>query len=185
MVEGEGLSGAAALEHQRRKLLVLILDDFKVGFGQPGGVARRADDRLHAQLRKAEVEHLLDVLEEIRVRVREGAAHVVVFPAARRDEFLEFRHDFLPASVACVIDAVAVVDLLSSVEAQNNVAHLAVREVDHVVVDQHAVRRQCEAEVLAGLLLAAARVGDEFLDDVEVHQRLAAEEIDLEVASAA
>ena len=117
--------------------------------------------------------------------MREGAAHVVVPAAARRDELLELRHDLVPAAVARVVDAVAVVDFTAPVEAQHDVAHLAVCKVDHVVVDQHAVRRQREAEILVAFLFAAARVGDELLDDVEVHQRLAAEEIDLQIAAAA
>ena len=72
-----------------------------------------------------------------------------------------------------------------SVQTQHHVAALAVGEIDDVVVDEQAVGREREAEVFARLLFDAARVGDEVLDDLKIHQRLAAEEIHLQIAPSA
>ena len=71
--------------------------------------------------------------------------------------------------------------LLAPVKAQNHVAHLAVCKVDNVVVDQNAVRGEREAEILVVLLLDASRVLGQPLYNVKIHQRFAAEEIDLEI----
>ncbi len=59
--------------------------------------------------------------------------------------------------------------------------HFAVGELDHLVVHQHAVGRQRKAEILAGFLLPPAGIGHKALHDVPVHQRLAAEEVHLEI----
>ena len=122
---------------------------------------------------------------KVGVVVGEGAAHVVVLAAAGRHQLLELGHDPLPAAVAGVVHPEAVVDLLAPVQAEHHVAHLPVAEVDHVVVDEHAVGGEGEAEVLAGLLFDGAGVGHQLLDHLEVHQRLAAEEVHLQVPARA
>ena len=182
VIEGEGAAFALALEHQLGELFILLQYDRQILLRQRGGIVRRADHRLHAQLREAEVEHLADIGQKIGVGVREGAAHVVVLAAARGDQLLKLGHDALPAAVAGKVHAIAVVHLLAPVETEHHIAHLTVAEVDHVVVDQHAVGREGEAEVLAGLFLAHAGVGHQILDHLEVQQRLAAKEIDLQIA---
>ena len=117
--------------------------------------------------------------------VRKGPPHVIVFPAAGPDQPLKLRDDPLPASVSGIVHAKAVVHFLPSVQTEHHVAHLAVGKVDDIIVDQHAVGRQGEAEVLAGLLLALTRVGDQLLHRIKIHQRLTAEEIDLQVSPGA
>jgi hypothetical protein len=121
------------------------------------------------------------VVREIGVVVREGAAYVVALAAARGDEFLEFRDDDVVAAAAVNVLAEAVVDFFSPVEAQNDVVALAVDPVDDLVCDADAVRRQREAEILVVLLFNAARVGDKLLADFKIEQRFAAEEIDLQI----
>ena len=74
---------------------------------------------------------------------------------------------------------------LAPVQAQHHVVALPVGEVDHVVVHQHAVGGEGEAEVLALFLLDGPGVGHQALHHVEVHQRLAAEEVHLQVAPGA
>jgi len=76
-----------------------------------------------------------------------------------------------------MVAAEPVVHLPAAVQAHDHVVHLAVRELDDVVVHQKAVGGQREAEALAAFLLAPAGVGDQPLDHVPVHQRLAAEEV--------
>ena len=76
-------------------------------------------------------------------------------------------------------------DLAPPVEAQDDVVHLPVAEIDHLVIDQHSVGSEGEAEFFIAFPLARAGVGDEPLDDLPVHQRLPAEEVNLKVDSAA
>ena len=185
MVEGEGLARAVALEHQLGKLFVLLHHHGKILGHKLRGVTRGADDGLHAQLGKAQVKHGLNVLEEIRVGVRKGASHVVALAASGLNQLLEFGHDAIPASLACVVYAEAVVDLAAAVKAQDHVVALAVGKVDDVIVDEHSVGGQGKAEVLVVLFFHRARVGDQLLDDVKIHQRLAAEEVDLQIAARA
>ena len=108
-------------------------------------------------------------------------AHIIVFAAARLDEPLEFGNDAVPASLTGIVYAEAVVNLAATVEAEDDVAHLTVSKLYNVVVDENAVCRERESEIFARFLFDGARIGNEPFYDVEVHQRLAAEEIDLEI----
>ena len=181
MVEGEGAALAAAPDHELSQLFILLHDDGLVLLRQGGGIVRGADHRLHAQLGKAEIEHGLNILQKVGVGMGEGAAHIIAPVAAGPDKALELRHDALPASVAGVVHAESVMDLLPPVQGQDHVVALAVGKFDHLVVHEHAVRGQGEAEMLAGLRLDGAGVGDQVLDDLEVHQRLTAEEVHLQI----
>ena len=117
--------------------------------------------------------------------MRECTAHVIVLAASGLNEFLELRHDLFPAAVACEIHTETVVDLFSSVERKNDIAALAIREIDHIVVDQNAVGRKGETEVLALLLLDRSGIRDKVLYDLEIHERLTAEKVDFEVMAVA
>ena len=121
-----------------------------------------------------------DIVGEIGVEMGVGAAHVVALVAALLHELLELGHDGIIAAVARVVLAEAVVDFLAAVEAQDDVVALLVAEVDNVIVGGHG-----KAEVLVVDLLLLAAVGHQLFHHVEVHQRLAAEEIDFEVAAGA
>ena len=185
MVEGKAAALAVALYHLLGEDLVLLLQDGQVLGGEGAGVGGLGDDRLHAQLREAEVGHVEDVVGEVGVVVGVGAAHVIVLVTALFHELLKLRHDGVIAAVACVVLAEAVMDFLAAIEAQHDIVALLVAEVDDIVIDEHTVGGHGEAEVLVVDLLLLAAVGDELFDHVEVHQRLAAEEIDLEVAAGA
>ena len=101
------------------------------------------------------------------------------------DELLELGHDAVIAAVAREVDAEAVIDLLAAIQRQNNVVAFFIAPVDDLVRDADAVGRHREAEVFVVLFLDAACIGDQLLADLKVHQRFAAEEIDLEVAAGA
>ena len=51
---------------------------------------------------------------------------VVVLTAARLDKLLKLRNDHIPAALARIVLAEAVVDLLAAVQAQHDIVHLAV-----------------------------------------------------------
>ena len=111
----------------------------------------------------------------------ERAAHVVIFAAARCDQLLKFRNDFFPAAVARVVHAVAVMDFLSAVQRKHDIAAFTVCKINDIVVDQQAVGCERKAEILARFLFNTARIGDQILDHLKIHQRFAAEEIDLQI----
>ena len=74
---------------------------------------------------------------------------------------------------------------LAAVDAHDDVLHLAVGEFNHIVVNIDAVGGQREAETLMMRRFQTAAVADEFFDDLPVHQRLAAEEVHLQIGVAA
>ena len=126
-----------------------------------------------------------DVVGEVGVVVGEGTAHIVAPVAAPFDKVLELRHYHIIAADAVHGLAQAVVYLFSAVEAQHYVVALFVGEVNDLVVEQYAVGRKGKAKVLALLLFDAPAVGGYLFDHLKVHQRLSAEEVDLEVPSRA
>ncbi len=115
----------------------------------------------------------------------EGPAHVVVLAASGCNEFLEARHYHVVAAAAVRSLAKPVMNLFASVQAQNHIMHLFVREVDNVVIYSHAVSCQGEAEVFIMRLFYRTAVTYDSLDYVPVHKGLATEEIHLQIHSVA
>ena len=107
----------------------------------------------------------------------ERPAHIVILPAARPDQLLEFRDNPRVTPAPAVVDADTVVNLRASVEGQDDIRHFAVGEVDYIVVNQYAVGRERKAETLPARLLHASGVLHKPLDNVPIHQRFAAEEV--------
>lgn len=71
--------------------------------------------------------------------------------------------------------------LLAPIKAQYNVAHFLIGKIYNVVVNKHAVRGKREAEVFVFFLFYAARIGYKLLHNIEIHQRLAAEEVHFKI----
>ncbi len=186
VVEGKGFARLPPLLHQLGQLFVLVKDDVQIRFGESGGVVGGADHRLHGKLVKAQVQHGLDVLQKIGVFMGEGAPHVVgLVRRAGSHQLLEFGHDGLPAALTGVVHPVAVMDFLPAVQREDHVVHFLVGKVDDIVVNEHSVGGQGEAEVLSPLLFHRAGVGHQILYHLPVHQRLAAEEVHLQIVPGA
>ena len=185
MVERKRPAGALPLQHAVCENLILLFDDGLVLFGQGAGVVRRGDNRLHGESVKAKVQHGIDILHEVGVVVGKGTAHIVFAVSPLLDKPLEFGDNALPAAVAGVVHAVPIMNFLPAVQAQNHVVHLFVGEVNDIVVNEHAVGGQRKAEVFARILLNGAGIGHQLLDDVPVHEGLAAEEIHFQVVARA
>ena len=79
-----------------------------------------------------------DVIYEVRIKVCEGASHVVALVAAAPYELLELGNDPVVGAVACKVYTEAVIYFLSSVEAQDHVVAFPVREIDELVPDEDA-----------------------------------------------
>ena len=126
-----------------------------------------------------------NVLCEVGVLVRERAAHIVTGAAAGFCELLELRYDLVVASDAAPVTSAGVVDLASTVEAHYYVVALAVCKLYNIIVNEHTVRCEREAEILTRILLNGACVSYKLFHNIKIHKRLAAKEVDLEISSAA
>ena len=185
MVEGEGPPLLVPLQHQPGQLLILLHDDLLVRLRQGRRITVGSHHRLHAQLREAQIQHGLDVLQKVGVGVGEGPPHIVVLSLPGLHQLLELGNDLLPAAVSCIVHPVAVVDLLAAVQTQHHVVALLVAEVDDVVINEHTVGGHGKAEVLVMDLLLLAAVGHQLFDHIKVHQRLTAKEVHFQIAAGA
>ena len=75
-------------------------------------------------------------------------------------------------------------DLFPAVQAEDDVVHLLVAELRHLIVQQDAVGGQGEAEILVVDGLLGAGVGHQVFHHLPVHQRLTAKEIHFQIAAA-
>ena len=66
------------------------------------------------------------ILQKIRIAVSESTAHIVILITARFDKFQKFRNDHIIASAPCIVNPRRIVDFLSAVKTEDNVAHLTV-----------------------------------------------------------
>ena len=118
-------------------------------------------------------------------QIRVDAAVIPVAALAARDALLEVLDNAVVSAVAARVRAHGIVDFLAAVEREHEREVVVVEPLDVLIVQQHAVRRHRELELLARLLLALAGVLRHSLDCLHVHQRLAAEEVDLAVLARA
>ena len=181
MIECEGLALGIALEHKLGQLFVLLHNNAPVRFGKGGRVIWRGNNGFHAKLREPKVEHGAYIFKKIRVGVGKRAAHVIAFSSAGVDQPLELRHYLFPAAVAGIVHTETVMYLLAPIKAQYNVAHFLIGKIYNIVVNKHAVRGKREAEVFVFFLFYAARIGYKLLHNIEIHQRLAAEEVHFKI----
>ncbi len=181
VVEGDGAALLVPFQHFPGQQLVLVLDHLQVLRRQGRRVPRGADHRLHGELGEAQVRHMEEVLRKVRVPVGEGAPHIVPGPAPGLHQLLEFGDDAVIAAVSGVVHPEGVVDFFPPVQGEDHVVHLPVGKVDHVLVNQHPVGGEGEAEALVMGLLLGPGIGHQVLHHLPVHQGLAAEEVHLQI----
>ena len=147
------------------------------------GVGHRGvgNHRLSGKLNESQVAHCEDIVGEIEIILCEGRADVVVLGSAVLNQLLELRHDDVEAALAVYGLSDTVGDLAAAVEGEHAVAHLAVDVVYLLIVEQDTVGGYREAEALAVLLLDGARVFNGLYYRIPRHERLAAEEVKLEL----
>ena len=127
---------------------------------------------------------MTDVIEKIRIIMGKSTAHIIIFSATCLNQLLEFWHDSLPAAVAGIVHAIPIMHFLPPVQTQNHVAHLTVGKVNHIIVYQHTVGRQGEAEVFSCRFFDRAGVGHQILHHLKVHQRFPAEKVHFQIMPA-
>ena len=185
VVEGEGPPLLLPLEHLLGQDLILRKELGQVLFRQGPGLAGGTDHRLHAQLGEAQVGHVEDVVGEVHVVVGEGPAHIIAQIAPFFHKTLEFGDNDVIAANPGEVFPQAVVDLFPAVQAEDDVVHLLVAELRHLIVQQDAVGGQGEAEILVVDGLLGAGVGHQVFHHLPVHQRLTAEEVHLQIDAGA
>ena len=99
---------------------------------------------------------------------------------ARTHELLDLFDDEIEAPLAVHRLSDGVVHFGAAVQREDDVLHLLVEELDGLVVEQEAVGRRREEETLAELCSLLFGVIDGVFDDAQIHQGLAAEEVDFE-----
>ena len=121
MIECKRVALPTLFLHQLGKLLILTEHCGQIFLRQGGGIIRGGYNRLHAEFAKSEGQHFFYVVKKIGICMSEGAAHIVVFSAARFYKLLKFRDDALPASVSGIVNSVSVMYLPSAVKGEDYV----------------------------------------------------------------
>ena len=179
MVEGDGAALLMASQHLHGQELVLLLDNLQILRRQGRRVPGGADHRLHGELGKAQVRHVEEVLREVGVPVGEGAPHVIAASPPGLHQLLELGDNAVIAAVSGVVHPEGVVNLLPPVQGKDHVVHFPVSEVDNLLVDEHPVGGEGEAELFAMGFLLRPGIGHQVLHHLPVHQRFAAKEVHL------
>ena len=124
------------------------------------------------------------VLGKVQVVLGEGAPDIVLPIPPALHQPLELGEEGVVAAGAVHPVAHPVVYLLAAIHRKDHIVHLPVYEVDALLGEESSVGGDGEAEVFAGLLLPLPGVADNLLHHPEVHQRLPAEEVQLQIAPA-
>ncbi len=114
-----------------------------------------------------------------------GAPEVVVLRPTALNELLELGHNHVIAALAGDRGPEVIVDLFSPVDGENCVGHLTVDVLDVLIIEEHTISCNCKAEALVVLLLNGTGVLHRLLYGIHGHQRLAAEEVHLDVTAVA
>ena len=126
-----------------------------------------------------------NIVGEVGIVVSICTTNVVALTATALNQLLEVRHDGVVATLTGIVYTEVVVNILSTVERENHVVALLVKELHHLVGEDHAIGGVGEAEVLASLALNLSCILNEALYHVEVKRGLTAEEVNLKVTAAA
>ena len=110
-----------------------------------------------------------------------GAAHIISHLLTALRHLLKLGHNQIIAALPAPERTHPVVHFLASVNAEHDVCHFFVGKLQYLIVQQHTVGCQGEAEFLVVGLLQASAVLHQVLYHLPVHQRLSTKEIHLEV----
>ena len=123
-------------------------------------------------------EVLIDALD-VHLSRRQRHARANRAAAVALQQLLDFRRDDVVAAGAVVEDAELVLHFLGAVDRNRDADAVLGQELDDLRLEQRAVGRQAEVDLLAQLVAPLPRVGNRLLQHREIQQRLAAEEGDV------
>ena len=76
-----------------------------------------------------------------------------------------------------------VVNLLTSINTKNNIAHFLIGEIKNLVIKKNTISRKCESELLIISLFYASSVFNKLFNNFKIHSWLSAKEINLKILS--
>ena len=164
------------------QLLILRLDLGQILLLNGEGIVQGTAGRFHRHAAEAQRGQVLDILAKVQVLPGKGATGVVVLGAPAGHQLLELGHDDLIASLSVDGGTHVVVDAGTAVQREDHIGHLPVDVLDVLVVQEHAVGGDGEAEHLVVLLLQGPGILYSLLHGIHGHERLTAEEVHLDVA---
>ena len=185
VIEGKGVAGFILFTHKFCQFFILLQYNGQILGGQLTFIAGRANYRFHTQFFKAKTQHHFNIFQKIGILMGEGAAHIIVFALSCLHQFLKFGYNSLPTALACIIHTVFVVDLFTTVQGQNHIAHFFIGKFDHIVINEQAVGGQCKTKVFAVFFFNTAGICHQILDHLKIHQRFATKKVNLQVATGA
>ena len=163
----------------------VLSEDFREVLVSESVLIAFAYDRLNGDLVESGIAEGENVFGEVLVLIGEGTADVVLLIASSGNQLLVLGENNIVAALTVSEDAEVVVDLLATVDGEDDVGHFAVDEIDFFVVQQQAVGSYSEAEFFIILSLTGACVLHDLLDNAEIHKWLTAEEVQFQVRSVA
>ena len=181
MEKVETLSFLLAAQHLLRQLIVLLEEHRDIPLPQRILLRLLRHHRFHGDLLKAQVRQMQYILRKIEIVPRKSPPHIVVHLVPARRRLLKFRHYLIVTALSAPERTHQVVDLLSSVDGENDVSHLPVTEFQHLVIEQNAVGGQRKPELFVVWFLQASTVSHQILHHLPVKQRFPAEEIHLQI----
>jgi len=115
-----------------------------------------------------------DILGEVEVVAGERTTQVVLFVAAQGDEIFEVRGDALIGTLASRIWTHPVMDLWTTIQAQDHIFEMLVDELGFFFIQQNTIGRHGQAQNFAALLAPLLTVIDQFNHDRPVQERFTA-----------
>ena len=181
----ETISFFFTLNHLTGQDVVLLFENGHIL--RTNGVIRlfRSYNRLHGDLVKAKVRQMQDVTGKIQVPMRISSPDIVLQsegPSLLR-KFQEFGQDQVVAAPSAAERAHPVVDFLPPVNRQDDIVHLPVAELHHLIVKQDPVGRERKTEMLPACLFQFPTVGHKLFDHFPVHQGFPTEKIHFQIGS--
>ena len=137
------------------------------------------DDRFHRKFVETLVHHIKHVGRKIKILGRVRAAHVVFFAVTMLHRVRQVVADRLVRTLAAHPRTHLVMHFFTTVQTQHETDMLLIEILHLALIQQHAVGRQRQLENLVVFFLLRADIIDRLLHHMVIHQRLAAEEIDL------
>ena len=181
MEEIETPSFFSALYHFHCQPVVFLHQHRQIRLRDGIVVLRPRHHRLHGYLFETQIRQVQHIPGEIQVVMGECPPHIVPLLSSALGHFPEFRHNQVIAALSAPERPHFVMDFFPSVDAQDDVRHLAVGKFQNLVIQEHAVGGQGEAELLIVGRFQAPAVRHQLLHHLPVHQGLASEEVHLQV----
>ena len=131
-----------------------------IGFLQCIGSVVRGNNRLNGKLLETQVCHMENVVCKVRVIVSICAAHIVVLLVSGLGKLFKGRENHVVSAFSPTGFSHIIVDIFSSVETDDHVAHFLVGKVNDLVIKQNSVCCKCKTKILVVFFFLLSPVCD-------------------------